>query len=1217
MEKRRLCFQTPRGCWGKSWKIARMFSVLMCTLTFSVSATAFAQHEQVTLNFKQVTVRQVLNEIQRQTRLSFIYNTEQTEQLGQISIEAHNESVTSLLDRIFAGTGLTWKIQEDMILISQTTAETTKRQQAQQEKMVILTGTVTDIQKMPLPGVTVKISGTSFGTSTDANGKFRFSYPKNKAQIVLEFSFVGMQTTSVKYAGQKEIDVILYEDQKELDEVVVTGYQVLDKRTQTSAITTVKAEDIMIPGVTSIDQMLEGRIPEMTFMLNSGEVGATPRLRVRGTSTLLGNREPLWVLDGIVMTDPVDVDPDDLNNPDYLNIIGNAIAGINPQDIERIDVLKDASATALYGTRAANGVIVVTTKKGRIGKPVLSYTHSSKITRRPRYTDRNINLMNSQERVRFGKALADQHYIFPTQMPLVGYEGALYRLQSGLTDYDTFLNEVTWYEQVNTDWFDILTRDAYSHSHTLNVSGGSDIVRYYASLGYDRDNGVSNTTYTERYTVTAKMDVQMTSKMLMAIKLNGNVQKKNHLVSTLDAMDYAYNTTRALPCFNEDGSLFYYERYRGGYGGQGNKYLHYNIVNEIDNSSSGYDGKGIQVDLNLKYNILPTWDVTATGSYSVSSTLQEDWWGDKTAYVAALKNGEYEDKPIPGDDGKCILPYGGILKTKNSDTENLTFRLQSNYRKLFGEDDQHLITALLGYEVNMLRSKSMNNEVRGYLKERGMQFADMSSLNLDDYPLYKEWLQQNHLTLTRGLTNQLSLYLSLTYGYREYFTLNVNGRTDASNKFGSRSNERLLPVWSVSGMWNIQETFLKEASWLSEMRLRMSYGMQGNMLDGQTPNMLITQQPINSYYNENVSNVYQFPNPNLKWEETKQTNIGLDMSFFNGRLNIGGDFYYKKTENVFSWVNVAPTNGLTSYLMNNGSLKNVGYSVTLSATPVKINDFAWRISTSYSANKNKTQTDAVEKYELEDYLAGTAIISGESVGTFYSYEFLGLNAQNGTPVFDDYTDRRHLLEDKSLEDVVRMVMTKSGTREPVFSGNLFNTFTWRGITLSFNLAYSLGSKVRLFALYEPIISGVSAENNVRKEFVNRWQVPGDEKRTRIPAIINRSDEMYDYYNRHWSQEQSNKTKTFAYNLWDMYDNSDIRVVSGNYLKMQTLTLRYSLQPKLLKKTPFSSASVSFSTQNLFTISAKALKGQDPSQAGFAKPNLSVRPNYTIGLNVSF
>ena len=1062
-------------------------------------------------------------------------------------------------------------------------------------------GQVLDGQGDALIGVAVRNLMTSTGVITDIDGFYAIEAQKGE---ILEFSYVGYNTVKKEVANSSSISIVMTEDVQSLDEVVVVGMGTQRKASVIGSIASVRMADLKVPS-RSLENALVGRMAGIIGVQRSGEPGQdASSFWIRGISTFGANQDPLVLVDGVE----------------------RSFFQMDPNEIESINVLKDASATALYGTRAANGVIVVTTKKGRIGKPVLSYTHSSKITRRPRYTDRNINLMNSQERVRFGKELADQHYIFPTQMPMVGYEGALYRLQSGLTDYDTFLNEVTWYEQVNTDWFDILTRDAYSHSHTLNVSGGSDIVRYYASLGYDRDNGVSNTTYTERYTVTAKMDVQMTSKMLMAIKLNGNVQKKNHLVSTLDAMDYAYNTTRALPCFNEDGSLFYYERYRGGYGGQGNKYLRYNIVNEIDNSSSGYDGKGIQVDLNLKYNILPTWDVTATGSYSVSSTLQEDWWGDKTAYVAALKNGEYEDKPIPGDDGKCILPYGGILKTKNSDTENLTFRLQSNYRKLFGEDDQHLITALLGYEVNMLRSKSMNNEVRGYLKERGMQFADMSSLNLDDYPLYKEWLQQNHLTLTRGLTNQLSLYLSLTYGYREYFTLNVNGRTDASNKFGSRSNEKFLPIWSVSGMWNLKETFMKHADFISNMRLRTSYGIQGNMLEDQspnlilrqgTPNMLITQQPINSYYNENVSNVYQFPNPNLKWEETKQTNIGLDMSFFNGRLNIGGDFYYKKTENVFSWVNVAPTNGLTSYLMNNGSLKNVGYSVTLSATPVKINDFAWRISTSYSANKNKTQTDAVEKYELEDYLAGTAIISGESVGTFYSYEFLGLNAQNGTPVFDDYTDRRHLLEDKSLEDVVRMVMTKSGTREPVFSGNLFNTFTWRGITLSFNLAYSLGSKVRLFALYEPIISGVSAENNVRKEFVNRWQVPGDEKRTRIPAIINRSDEMYDYYNRHWSQEQSNKTKTFAYNLWDMYDNSDIRVVSGNYLKMQTLTLRYSLQPKLLKKTPFSSASVSFSTQNLFTISAKALKGQDPSQAGFAKPNLSVRPNYTIGLNVSF
>ena len=1214
MKKRRFNLPYARGLVQYHLLKIKMVFGLVCALAFSVSASTFAQNERVTFHLTDVSIKHVLNEIQKQTQLSFIYNTEQ---LGHISVEARNEEVASLLDRIFANTGLTWKMQDAIILISQSSP--CAKPQSQNEEFIQFSGIVTDASNTPLPGVTVKVQGSMFGTTTDANGKFRLNYPKSgSSNLVLEFSFIGMRTEKVKYAGQKEIKITLYEDEVELEEAIVTGYQVLDKRTLTSSITSVKAEDIMIPGVMSIDQMLEGRIPDMAFMLNSGEVGATPRLRVRGTSTLLGNREPLWVLDGIVMTDPVDVDPEDLNNPDYLNIIGNAIAGINPQDIERIDVLKDASATALYGTRAANGVIVVTTKKGRIGKPVLSYNHSSKFTRRPRYTDRNINLMNSQERVEFGKALTEQHYIFPAQMPLVGYEGALYRLQTGQIDYNTFLSEVTWYEQVNTDWFDLLTRDTYSHNHSLNINGGSDIIRYYASLGYDRGNGVSNTTYTERYTVTANMNIKMTSKLNVGVKLNGNVQKKNHLASNIDAMDYAYNTTRALPAFNEDGSLYYYERYKGGYsGGIGNKYLRYNILNEIDNSSNSYEGKGIQVDLNLKYDILPTWDVTGIASYSVSSTLQEKWWGDKTAYIASLKNGEYEDVPMPDEKGKCILPYGGIIQTTNSDTETLTARLQSNYRKLFGGDQQHLITATLGYEVNIARSKSMNNESRGYVKERGMQFTDMSSLELEDFPYYKEWLQKNHLSFNRGLTNSLSFYLAVTYSYRDYFTLNINGRTDASNKFGSRSNERFLPIWSASGMWNARETLLKDASWLSEARMRFSYGKQGNMLDGQTPNLLINQQPINSYYNENISNVAQFPNPNLKWEETQQINAGFDIGFFNGRLNIIGDFYWKKTDNLFSWVNVAKTNGINSYVMNNGDLKNVGYSLSLQTTPVKIGDFSWRLSTSYSTNKNTAQTDAVENYELSHYLSGTATVSGEAVGTFYSYKFLGLNDENGVPVFDDYTDRRHLLEDKRLEDVVRLVMDKSGTREPIMNGNVFNTFTWKGITLSFNLAYSLGSKVRLFALYEPIISGVSAENNVRKEFINRWQVPGDEKQTVIPAILSRTDDNYDNYNSHWSKENGNKTKVFAKSLWNMYDNSDIRVVSGNYLKMQSLTLRYSLQKNVLKKTPFSSASISFNTQNLFTISTKALKGQDPSQAGFSKPNLSIRPAYTLGINVSF
>jgi len=298
MKKRRLCFRTSRNHWEKSWKMMRMFVVFMCAMTLSASASVYAQNERVTLDFINTNMKHVLHEIQRQTHLSFIFQTEQTEQIKGINVKAKNESVSSLLDRILANTGLSWKIQGDMILITKSTPQQVAGQQSQSQEMLTFTGTVTDDQKNPLPGVTVKIRGATIGTSTDVNGKFKLTYPKNNDNIVLEFSFVGMQTTSVKYAGQKEINVILYEEKTELEEVVVTGYQVLNRRTQTSAITSVKAEDIMIPGVTSIDQMLEGRIPDMAFMLNSGEVGATPRLRVRGTSPCLAtvSRYGYWTV---------------------------------------------------------------------------------------------------------------------------------------------------------------------------------------------------------------------------------------------------------------------------------------------------------------------------------------------------------------------------------------------------------------------------------------------------------------------------------------------------------------------------------------------------------------------------------------------------------------------------------------------------------------------------------------------------------------------------------------------------------------------------------------------------------------------------------------------------------------------------------------------------------------------------------------------------------
>ena len=544
--------------------VRKRYFLFFLFLVFSMqfSQRVYSQEMKLSFNLKNATLKDVINEIKRISVYDFVYSDPQLTSFKQRDVSFTNATIQQVMEDCLKDTKLTYAINGNTIVFK------LKATQEKEQELKYISGVVTDQAGNPLPGATLLIKGTTTGMATNTNGEYKIGVPKD-GECTLIFSFMGMKTQYVKVGNKTKIDVKLEEDLTEVEEVVVTGYQNIDKRHLTSAVSSVKASDILTPGMTSIDQALEGRIPELVLISNSGEVGATPRIRVRGTSTLLGNREPLWVLDGFIMHDPVNVSNDDLNNPDYINIIGNAIAGINPQDIERIDVLKDASATALYGTRAANGVIVVTTKKGAIGPARFSYNHSSKYT---------------QERVQFGKELSDLHYQFPSDMTMVGYEGALDSYYKGLSTYDEFVENVKWYETVNTDWFDILTRDTYSHDHTFGVSGGNDDIRYYVSIGYNKENGVSKTTYTERYTTRLNLDMTFSKKIKANFSMNGNVQKKNHLMDEIDAMDYAYNTTRALPCFNPDGTLYYYNK--SAYGGT-NRYsnkFRYNILNEIENS---------------------------------------------------------------------------------------------------------------------------------------------------------------------------------------------------------------------------------------------------------------------------------------------------------------------------------------------------------------------------------------------------------------------------------------------------------------------------------------------------------------------------------------------------------------------------------------------------------------------------------------------------------
>lgn len=327
--------------------VRKRYFLFFLFLVFSMqfSQRIYSQEMKLSFNLKNATLKDVINEIKRISVYDFVYSDPQLTSFKQRDVSFTNATIQQVMEDCLKDTKLTYAINGNTIVFK------LKATQEKEQELKYISGVVTDQAGNPLPGATLLIKGTTTGMATNTNGEYKIGVPKD-GECTLIFSFMGMKTQYVKVGNKTKIDVKLEEDLTEVEEVVVTGYQNIDKRHLTSAVSSVKASDILTPGMTSIDQALEGRIPELVLISNSGEVGATPRIRVRGTSTLLGNREPLWVLDGFIMHDPVNVSNDDLNNPDYINIIGNAIAGINPQDIERIDVLKDASATALYGTRA-------------------------------------------------------------------------------------------------------------------------------------------------------------------------------------------------------------------------------------------------------------------------------------------------------------------------------------------------------------------------------------------------------------------------------------------------------------------------------------------------------------------------------------------------------------------------------------------------------------------------------------------------------------------------------------------------------------------------------------------------------------------------------------------------------------------------------------------------------------------------------------------------
>ena len=410
----------------------RVLSTML--LASSMTLATMAQGSKaISVNFNNEKATTALHQVEKKSGKKIQYNYGDVN--FRVTVSAKNKTAVQVVNDIIRGHQLRAVAKGEYIVIIKDTNMPKNDMDASKVQ-----GVVVDEKGDPIIGAIIRDRANKQNTVTDADGRFMLEAESDR--ITLDISYVGCKpsTWSGKRGGYAW--VILKDDSQNLQDVVVTGYQQLDRRNLTSSITSKDMDELKRGGISDVSKLLEGQIPDLIATTGSGEINATTKIRIRGTSTLIGNREPLWVLDGIILTDPVSLTSDVLNDPDYINRIGNAIAGINPQDIKRIDVLKDAAATALYGTRAANGVIVVTTKSGREGKPIITYDAQLTARRRPYYTDDKINLMNSAERIAFSQELTQLHYTFPGYMPKIGYEYALSQYYDGLISHEDFLGQI-------------------------------------------------------------------------------------------------------------------------------------------------------------------------------------------------------------------------------------------------------------------------------------------------------------------------------------------------------------------------------------------------------------------------------------------------------------------------------------------------------------------------------------------------------------------------------------------------------------------------------------------------------------------------------------------------------------------------------------------------------------------------------------------------------
>lgn len=1056
--------------------------------------------------------------------------------------------------------------------------------------------------KEPLIGASVFVSSeilkkagssqTTLGVITDMDGKFTINVPDGVT--TLQCSYVGYESQTIHLvAGKSSYEIVLQPSAHMLDAVVVTGYQTIERRKLTAAVTKLDITDDKIGSVMSIDQALSGQVAGLSSIASSGAPGAAPKIRIRGTASLNGTQDPLWVLDGVPMTGTEIPTMEDLKDID--NIYQSAIAGLNPADIESITVLKDAAATAIYGARAANGVIVITTKNGKAGKPQITF--STKLSYSPKFDIDRLNLLNSDEKVNLELGLLQSDYTFRENKGDVA--GIISRY--GLTDAykaggwnalsTAAQNEITNLRGINTDWNDILFRGTFNQEYNASLSGGSEKATYYTSLGYYDEKGNVKGVEANRLSLVLKTSYKVNKILKVGASLFANRRtNKSNLTDADGFTNPVYYSRRANPYqlpFDENGNYIYDMNVQG----KGEAGMKFNVFEERDNTSYEQTTNALSAifDVELRFN--DKFKATSQVGLQLDAVSKESV-ADHDTY-AMRKDKEFTSMWI-GNEYKSFLPDGGKHTEAANTNSQVNWKAQAEYRDSY--NDIHEFEMMAGTEIRKTWYSSLNSTGYGYdrktLTTKPVIFPNESWAR--SYPLHTKTYVENAYA---------SFFSTASYSLLQRYTVGGSVRFDGSDIFGVSKKYRFLPLYSFSGLWRISnEPFMKNFKRIDNLVIRASYGIQGNIDKNTSSYVMGTYKNISMLpgITEELISLDSPPNKRLRWEKTKTMNFGTDIALFNNALNVTVDYYRRKGTDLIAMQMLPLETGFISTTVNWASMRNDGFEVALTTRNINRNGFTWFTNFNLGYNQNKVLRESVPANQT------TPGREGYPVGAIFAYKSAGLDDEGYPLFYNKEGEKVTSLELLKLNNAgastlsaeeQRNLYSYIGSSDPLFSGGFVNTFNIKRFEVVVNFIFNLKMYSRVSPSYS--LTQFDRGMNTNRDILNRWTPTNTN--TNLPALLSDTKRKAEYSN---------------YDLFTTYQMMDTWVKRSDHVRLQNIRVGYKLPETFIHTLGIRSATVALEGRNLFVFGANYKNFLDPETMSnqFAQP---IPKSFTFSLNMNF